>query len=213
MATDTLTTSPAAAAPGLRERKKQETRDAIHQAALRLVAQNGITATSVDAICSEAVVSSRTFFNYFPSKVAAIIGHSVVQITDAQREEFLAGTGEQNLVRDLCRLLKGITDSLTRHEADRWAFRELLARRPEIVPELRLLVTEIRHQLAELAARRTTPERARLGAALVVSALTSAFDAPLDPRIDSDTDDWLFAAVTEMHDIAACSLPATHPRG
>lgn len=191
-------------AGGLRERKKLETRDAIHQAALRLVAENGVTETSVDAICSEAVVSSRTFFNYFPSKFAAIVGTSTVEISEAQRAVFLAGHGERNLVRDLCRLVSDVTASMTRHDEERQALRELLALRPEIVPEFKHVLAELRHDLVGLCEQRTTPERARLATALVLSGLTCAFDAPLDPRID-ETDDWLFVAVMTMHDIAGRS--------
>ena len=191
--------------PGLRERKKQETRLAIHEAALRLVAENGVTATSVDAICSEAVVSSRTFFNYFPSKLAAIIGHDGATVTDAQRAAFLAGTGENGLVRDLCILLAGINDSVTQRGRDRQKVRELLALRPEVVPDLLGIVTEARQQLVELAAERTTPDRARLAVALVLSALMCALEEPLDPRID-DLGDWLFSAVVAMHDVASASI-------
>lgn len=190
---------------GLRERKKLETREAIHHAALRLVAENGVSETSVDAICSEAVVSSRTFFNYFPSKFAAIVGASAVELSADQRTRFLAGTGERGLVRDLCRLVSDATASITRRDDDRRALRELLALRPEIVPEFKHVLADLRRELVSLCEQRTTPERARLATALVLSGLTCAFDAPLDPRID-ELDDWLFTAVMAMHDIAGRSV-------
>jgi AcrR family transcriptional regulator len=189
----------------LRERKKQETRSAIHEAALRLVAENGVERASVDAICSEAGVSNRTFFNYFPSKLTAIIGLSDLEITDAQRARFLAGVGEQNLMWDLCVLMRELTDSAARPAPDRSELRALLASRPELVPGLFGVMAEMRHQLVELTAHRTDPERARLAIALLLSALNCAMDAPLDPREDA-LDEWLFASISTIHDIAAGSL-------
>ncbi|EWS99987.1 TetR family transcriptional regulator [Intrasporangium oryzae NRRL B-24470] len=59
---------------GLRERKKRETRSAIHRAALDLVEEKGYAAVTTDAIAARAGVSARTFFNYYPSKDAAVLG-------------------------------------------------------------------------------------------------------------------------------------------
>jgi AcrR family transcriptional regulator len=59
---------------GLRERKRLATRRAIQLAAIRLVAENGLDRLTVDEIGRVADISPRTFFNYFPTKEAAIIG-------------------------------------------------------------------------------------------------------------------------------------------
>ena len=58
----------------LRERKRRETREAIERAAISLVDELGYEGVTVAMICDRAVVSQGTFFNYFPTKDAAIVG-------------------------------------------------------------------------------------------------------------------------------------------
>jgi AcrR family transcriptional regulator len=59
-------------APGLRERKKTETRVAIQQAVLFLALGRGLDAVTADEIAAAANVSVRTFHNYFGSKEEAL---------------------------------------------------------------------------------------------------------------------------------------------
>ncbi|GGO68517.1 TetR/AcrR family transcriptional regulator [Nonomuraea cavernae] len=58
---------------GLRERKKAETRQAVHEAALRLTVEHGFDAVTVEAIADAANISRRTFSNYFAGKEDAVL--------------------------------------------------------------------------------------------------------------------------------------------
>jgi AcrR family transcriptional regulator len=59
--------------PGLRERKKQATRKALRDAALRLALERGPDNVRVDDIADAAGVSPRTYNNYFSSREQAIV--------------------------------------------------------------------------------------------------------------------------------------------
>ncbi|MFT2016916.1 TetR/AcrR family transcriptional regulator [Streptomyces sp. 796.1] len=64
-----MTTPP----PGLRERKKQATREALRRAALRLAMERGPDRVRVEDIAEAAGVSPRTYNNYFASREQAIV--------------------------------------------------------------------------------------------------------------------------------------------
>jgi AcrR family transcriptional regulator len=74
---------------GLRERLRRQTSADIRGAAVRLVRERGFDKLTIEAICAEAGISVRTFFNYFPNKESAI-AYGPSDIPPELVEEFVA---------------------------------------------------------------------------------------------------------------------------
>lgn len=94
---------------GLRERKRQQTRKAITAAARSLTATKGLNGFTVEEVCETVGVSRRTFFNYFPTKEDAILGHHDDEHPGELMAGFLKGGGEpgtisETLLADLIQL-------------------------------------------------------------------------------------------------------------
>lgn len=62
--------------PGLRERKKRQTRTAIEAATIDLALELGLANVTVEAIAERADITARTFFNHFADKDDAVLGLS-----------------------------------------------------------------------------------------------------------------------------------------
>ena len=71
--------------PGLRERKKQRTRETIVDVAARLFVEQGYHQTTLAQIADQAGVSLSTFFNYFATKVDIVFSLLDAAIDSARR--------------------------------------------------------------------------------------------------------------------------------
>lgn len=94
---------------GLRERKRRQTRKALTAAARSLTAAKGLSGFTVEEVCDEVGISRRTFFNYFPTKEDAILGHHDDEHPGELMAGFLQGGGEpgsisESLLADLIQL-------------------------------------------------------------------------------------------------------------
>jgi AcrR family transcriptional regulator len=87
---------------GLRQRKKQQTREAIHRAAMRLFAERGFEATTIADIAAAADIAPRTFFSYFASKEEAVFPKFETAFADFDRalRERASGTTALDALRE-----------------------------------------------------------------------------------------------------------------
>jgi len=67
---------------GRREKRKQEIRTRIEEAAYRLFRERGIEDTSIEQICVEADVARRTFYGHFSNKHSLLGGLGVSRLYD-----------------------------------------------------------------------------------------------------------------------------------
>jgi len=65
---------------GRREKRKQEIRGRIEDAAYKLFKQQGMEGTSIEQICVEADVARRTFYGHFPNKHALLGGLGISRL-------------------------------------------------------------------------------------------------------------------------------------
>jgi AcrR family transcriptional regulator len=92
----------AADQPSRRERKGEETRTRIFQAAMKLFAKHGFTNVTVEQITEAADVGKGTFFNYFPSKEHLLVAMAEVKkdlVANAAREAQEATTVKPLILR------------------------------------------------------------------------------------------------------------------
>jgi AcrR family transcriptional regulator len=177
---------------GLRERKKQRTREQIVEAAMRLFADRGYHATTIADIASAADVAPRTFFSYFPSK-EAVVFHNVDRDLDALASALRDRPAGETVYDALRRWIDSMFDDWMAEE-DEALLRKRLCREDEglanfeggvLVRIQELLLEAIAEDLGE------PPDalRPRLVAAATMAALTSiegTFDEKIGQRGPAD---------------------------
>ncbi|GAA1040224.1 TetR/AcrR family transcriptional regulator [Virgisporangium ochraceum] len=158
---------------GLRERKKAATRQALHEAALRLATEHGIDNVTVEAIADAATVSRRTFSNYFSSKEEALFHADRVFIERLVALVHARPAGEPPWTA-LSRAADGmLPDAL---DVDRITSRRLLRNHPSLIShQVAVYATIERDLAAELAQRMPdaadTPLRSRIMAATFLTTI------------------------------------------
>jgi AcrR family transcriptional regulator len=91
---------------GLRERKRRATSRSIQFAVLELAADRGLDQVTVDEVSRVANISPRTFFNYFPSKEAAMVGEDPLEVQPRLIDAFVDADLEVDIIDGLLELMQ-----------------------------------------------------------------------------------------------------------
>jgi AcrR family transcriptional regulator len=139
---------------GLRERKKLATRQSLHEAALRLVAERGLDQVSVEDIADRADVSPRTFFNYFSTKDDAVLGLDP-DATSRQIEALLGRAGDESPV-DAMRAVARDQAAEMAEDTELWPLRlTVIDAHPALLGRLAAAFGAAERSFAEAIAERT----------------------------------------------------------
>ena len=144
---------------GVRERKKRATREAMHRAAVELVAEHGASAVTTGMIAEAAGVSPRTFFNYWDSKEAAVLGLVGEPMETAAVQMMRERPLEEPPRETLRAVVVALTDQLPTEPALRMAKKRAMEREPELQQMSGRFMAAMQTAMTEALAERI--ERAR----------------------------------------------------
>ena len=163
---------------GLRDRKKIQTRGAIRNEAMRLIAENGYANTTVEQIAEAAEVSPSTFFRYFPSKEMVLMANDLDLVTIRALEQQPADLPSLQAFR------RALEITMATLSEDEWRFERARLRMVLSIPELKAAqFEEYRSTVAALTAadcRRTGRAPDDFEVRVFVGALAGGLMAVLD---------------------------------
>ncbi|MEU0227253.1 TetR family transcriptional regulator [Streptomyces sp. NPDC006284] len=167
------------AGPGLRERKKDQTRRTLREAAARLFAERGFMQTTVADIAAAANVSERTFFRYYDSKEALLLPDSA-ELFARIEEAFRARPASESPLEAACGALGDAASYFAASSLTALAH-PLGEVREHARTGLVRQVAEFEERLTELVHERLPPETsdADLKAAVIANCALSAARAVL----------------------------------
>ncbi len=173
--------------PGLRERKKEQTRQALHEAATRLFLTQGYTRTTVAEIAAEAGVSVKTLFNHFAGKEDLILGHRRQRIdvmAHTLADELRHVPPDEALARAAEHAVSWVMSDSAPSLAVNLAQARLILTEPELRARSLDLLFELERRLAAVL-RDAHPDRFdEVAAASVVGGLLGALSAAIRAALE-----------------------------
>lgn len=124
------------------ELRRARTRRDITAYARRLTATSGLQGFTVEDLCEHVGISRRTFFNYFPGKDQAVLGHDSDEFDPAAVEAFLAGRPEgttgvsPNLLDDLVTFAISNFDTVGLTPGEAHGFIAAVRKEPRLLEQL-----------------------------------------------------------------------------
>ena len=186
---------------GLRERKKQRTRELIIERALRLFDERGFENVTIADLAAAADIAPRTFFSYFPSKDDVVFHDfdAYFGVFEAQVRERGEGVTTLDVLRDF---VAGVVERMDRRDPVERCRRRVIDASPALQQRDRQLIGRFETLLADgmaedLAVPRDSP-RARVAAAAAAAALAElerVFDKDNPPDDPMAAFDEVFAFV------------------
>lgn len=194
---------------GLREQKKQATREALRAAALRLALERGPDHVRVDDIAEAAGVSPRTYNNYYSSREQAI----VAAVTAEREARVAAAVAAQPAgVRLADAVIEAIVDQYTdpgEHARDALL---LITSRATLRDAFVDTATAIEDTLADAIANRLDDEHtARVLAASVAAAVRVALQRWVQPPPASSASGGLVIPSGSLPDLIRAALAPLTP--
>src|SRR5947209_3593050 len=168
---------------GLRERKKQRTRELIADTARRLFAERGFDAVPVSEIAREAEVSEATVFNYFPTKEDLFYNR-----LEAFEEELLASIRDrapgESVIDAFGRFVTTPRGLLAARDPDQVehlaAITRVISESPALLAREQLLYARYTDALAELLIKEAGASRGGLEARVVARTLIGLHQAAVE---------------------------------
>ncbi|HEV7641229.1 MAG TPA: TetR family transcriptional regulator [Gaiellaceae bacterium] len=163
--------------PGLRERKKQRTRETIAGAARELFATRGYQATTLAEIAEAADVSTRTIFAYFPSKEDILFSDFA-----AMKDALACALAERPDGQDALETVRMFILSLHNPEETELdeQIRVCIASDETLRSHLRARIAQLEEVIAPAIAKDLGASSDDLRAKVVAASLTAAFNLLAD---------------------------------
>ncbi len=149
--------------PGLRERKRLATRRAIQRAVLTLSCERGMDKVTVEDISRVADVSPRTFFNYFSSKDAAMVGDELDLASEEDIDAFVHG-GPGDILSQLAQLLGSSLKNTERDREIHQLRREVMKENPYLFGLRMATLREFEGRLEDIITKRLAVDEPDLAA-------------------------------------------------